>query len=285
MGLTSYNLTRVRPVVDESSLERSSGAQINWAAITADADGAKRVKAGAVVSRTAAGKLQPRSYTQSITSIAALNGTATAVKVGHGYSVGERVTIAGATPAWLNGSFVVATVPDADTFTFAVSAPADLIQVTLTDAGDLVGRTAHGLPNGAAVQFQSIQSTTGIAVDTTYYVISTAADTFQVSATAGGSALTLTTNGTAVLKRVGWAASGTLTAARSASEILETDATDANNAEAYSGYSTLVGGVLWENLLPDATGTPKVVPAQYKSELVSAGCTFKFRTYADTRAS
>jgi hypothetical protein len=32
-------------------------------------------------------------------------------------------------------------------------------------------------------------------------------------------------------------------------------------------------------------GTPKVLPTQYKTELVNAGCTFKFRQYADTRAS
>jgi hypothetical protein len=45
-----------------------------------------------------------------------------------------------------------------------------------------------------------------------------------------------------------------------------------------------IGG-LYENLLPDATGTPKVLPAQYKTELTAAGCTFKFHQYADSRAS
>ena len=43
MALTSYDLSRARPVVDESSLERSPGAQIDWADITAGADGVKRV--------------------------------------------------------------------------------------------------------------------------------------------------------------------------------------------------------------------------------------------------
>ena len=46
MPLTSYPLSRARAIVDESSLERNNGAQIDWPSITADADGAKRVKAG-----------------------------------------------------------------------------------------------------------------------------------------------------------------------------------------------------------------------------------------------
>ena len=69
MGLTSYNLTRVRPVVDESALERTSGAQINWAAITADSDGAKRVKAGTVVSRRSDGLVEPRAVSKTLTSV------------------------------------------------------------------------------------------------------------------------------------------------------------------------------------------------------------------------
>jgi TP901-1 family phage major tail protein len=72
--------------------------------------------------------------------------------------------------------------------------------VTFTDAGDLVGLTAHGLLAGQAVQFSVITTTTGIVVDTTYYVINPNANDFQVSATVGGSALTLTTNGTGTLK-------------------------------------------------------------------------------------
>ena len=67
--------------------------------------------------------------------------------------------------------------------------------VTFTDAGDLVNRTAHGLSNGRKISFSSITSTTGIVVNTPYYVINAAANTFQVSLTLGGSAIALTTNG------------------------------------------------------------------------------------------
>lgn len=68
--------------------------------------------------------------------------------------------------------------------------------VTFTDAGDLVGATAHGLINGDTVSFSVITDTTGIVIDTVYYVVSATADTFQVALTAGGSAIVLTTNGT-----------------------------------------------------------------------------------------
>jgi surface protein len=71
--------------------------------------------------------------------------------------------------------------------------------VTFTDAGDLVNWTAHGLQNGTAVSFSSITSTTGISINTIYYVVNKAADNFQVSSTVGGSALALTTNGSGLL--------------------------------------------------------------------------------------
>jgi len=68
--------------------------------------------------------------------------------------------------------------------------------VTFTDAGDTVTLNSHGLVEGDAVAFTSITSTTGIAVDTVYYVGGTiTANTFQLSATKGGAALTLTTDG------------------------------------------------------------------------------------------
>lgn len=206
MSLTSYSLTRVRPVLDESSLERTTGVQIDWASITADADGAKRVKAGAVMSRMASGKVQPRSYALTLTSVVVASNVATATKASHGFSVGEQLYISGGSLAYANGLITIASVPTANTFTY----------------------------------------------------------------TATGSDATAT---------------GTIVASRVATEILDTDATDINSGESYSGYGSLVGGVLYANLLPDATGTPKVLPAQYVTELKNAGCTFKFGQYADSRAS
>ena len=71
--------------------------------------------------------------------------------------------------------------------------------VTLTDAGDLVERTAHGYSNGMRVQFYRIVTTTGLTEAQSYFVVNATANNFQVAATEGGAALALTTNGSASL--------------------------------------------------------------------------------------
>jgi len=73
------------------------------------------------------------------------------------------------------------------------------VAVTFADTGDLVTYTAHPFSDGFAIRFSSIATTTGITAFTTYYVINSATNTFQVAATLGGSALPLTTDGTGVI--------------------------------------------------------------------------------------
>jgi len=72
---------------------------------------------------------------------------------------------------------------------------ASAVAVTFTDSGDTVNRTAHGFQNGQKIAFSAITSTTGISTYTTYYVVNTTADTFQVASSIGGSALALATDG------------------------------------------------------------------------------------------
>ncbi len=56
-------------------------------------------------------------------------------------------------------------------------------------------------------------------------------------------------------------------------------------AESLSGYGIFNGGNVYENLLPDSTGTPKVLPTAIKTALNTAGrTTFRFETYGDNRA-
>ena len=71
--------------------------------------------------------------------------------------------------------------------------------VTFTDSGDLVNRASHGLGNGTAITFNSITDTTGISVDTTYYVKSATTNTFKLALTSGGTTIALSTNGTGKL--------------------------------------------------------------------------------------
>lgn len=75
--------------------------------------------------------------------------------------------------------------------------------VTFTGAGDLVNLTAHGYINGDLVSFATIVTTTGIVINTNYYVVGATANTFQVSLTSGGSAINLVTNGTGTIYRAG----------------------------------------------------------------------------------
>jgi hypothetical protein len=56
---------------------------------------------------------------------------------------------------------------------------------------------AHGLANGTKVRVWSVGLAlpTGVSAYTTYYIVGTATDTFQLSATSGGSAIDITGNG------------------------------------------------------------------------------------------
>lgn len=80
-------------------------------------------------------------------------------------------------------------------------------EVTAASATDTITFTAHGLSNGDQIVFTSVDVATNIRVDRTYFVVSSAANTFKVSATAGGSALTL---GTAAPKYVRASGSGSV---------------------------------------------------------------------------
>jgi hypothetical protein len=69
-----------------------------------------------------------------------------------------------------------------------------------------------------------------------------------------------------------------------ATGILETDAVENNPVAALSGYGVIIGGVIYEALLPDATGTPRQLPAAFKTELDAAETTgFAWMVYSDAR--
>jgi hypothetical protein len=209
MGRTTYSPIRPAFVVDPQSLARNSGRQIDWTKVPAsykNTAGVKVLDAGTVLGVTVDGPAVPRAAAQTLTSVVVASNVATATLNGHGYKVGDKLTIAGASLAYANGQIVVASVADANTFTYAAT--------------------------GA--------------------------------------------NATAT---------GTITAAYSAQCILETVAVEDSASDSKSGYGCLIGGVLFENRLPDASGTPKVLPSAFKSELNAAGLGFAFEQFADSRAS
>jgi hypothetical protein len=97
---------------------------------------------------------------------------------------GDIQNVNSATTAYHQYDFADADIPD------STRAP-----VTFTASTDLVTRTAHGYTNGMILRFSEITSTTGISTNTNYYVVNATADTFQLSLTAGGSAIDLVTDG------------------------------------------------------------------------------------------
>lgn len=70
---------------------------------------------------TAAASGTPVNLTTiTLTSLTSVDGIATATFAGHGFLVGDKVTIAGATPTDYNRTVEILTVPSTSTFTFAV---------------------------------------------------------------------------------------------------------------------------------------------------------------------
>lgn len=80
-------------------------------------------------------------------------------------------------------------------------------------------------------------------------------------------------------------------AARPGSEtaigLLATDAAEGDTSAAMSGHGVLIGGVIYENLLPEASGSPATIDATHKTELqaTGVGTGFSFQQYSDDRES
>lgn len=92
--------------------------------------------------------------------------------------------------------------PDAETDTSGWVTYGDSFGVAFTDVGDIVTDSGNGLTTGQVVCFSSITSTTGISINTAYYVIYVSSNTYQLASSLAnalaGTALALTTNGIGV---------------------------------------------------------------------------------------
>ena len=146
-------------------------------------------------------KLSESALTTIIGNIGVASGTPTLTITGN-YGAVTPVSLSGTTTA---GSTTVTMASTTGITTgmqvTGTGTPSTTgIAVTFTDAGDTVNLTAHGLSDGDEVAFSAITTTTGIVINTIYFVVGSTANTFQVAATAGGAALPLTTDGSGTLK-------------------------------------------------------------------------------------
>jgi hypothetical protein len=83
--------------------------------------------------------------------------------------------------------------------TFSITTPGSISGVTLsgiTFSTTTLTKTGHGLVLNQPLAFSNIGSATGIATGTTYYVVSTAADTFSIATALSGTAISVGGTGT-----------------------------------------------------------------------------------------
>lgn len=79
---------------------------------------------------------------------------------------------------------------------YAEAALSEYLACSFTAVGGTVNLTAHGFVNGDEVTFSSISTSIGIAINTNYYVVNAAANTFRLALTPGGTPINFIANGT-----------------------------------------------------------------------------------------
>ena len=97
------------------------------------------------------------------------------------------------------GGAVLTLTTSASTARAVMSLSTSIGSVGFVDSTNRVTLNAHGLTNGSAIYFSSIASTTGISINTVYYVIASTTNDFQLAATVGGGVIDLVADGTGVL--------------------------------------------------------------------------------------
>jgi hypothetical protein len=120
---------------------------------------------------------------KTITAHTWLGGVATVTSAAHGFLVGDVVTIAGVTPAGYNGVYEVASVPTANTFTYAlaINPGASTVQGTAR-----LGTNVTGMVTGAKV---IISGAGASGADLIANVVSIAAQNVTIDVSAGTTAV------------------------------------------------------------------------------------------------
>ncbi len=116
--------------------------------------------------------------------------TATATLPSHGFTAGQQVTIAGASPSQFNGTFTITQVPSADTFQYFISPAAGAATGTITASAASTTATAttsvaHGFANGSAVTISGANPAGYNGTFTITSVPSTTSFTYTVSSALG----------------------------------------------------------------------------------------------------
>jgi surface protein len=127
------------------------------------------------------------NVTSKTISIGGNWGADTPINKSCGTTIGSKTITLANTSSLAVGMYVSGT---------GISTP---VAVTLQTGDNTITLNNHGLVNGKLVYLQTLVTTTGLSLKTPYYVVNSTTNTFQVSLTLGGSALTLTNDGTGTI--------------------------------------------------------------------------------------
>lgn len=179
-----------------------------------------------------------------------------------------------------NGSSVV--MESETGFTEDTGTKAYIAQSVTADAStDKLTLTSHGLADGDRVKFGGTAVPGGLTAGLWYYVVSAATNDFKVASTAGGSALNLTSNGTAVTldstapygtDEINALANGNITAS-----------SEQSTYEGYRVKSTYAAGWRFSSTPGNPTPTVDLVSPQVDLDVGGVGYALKaWRFTADT---
>ena len=292
MGRTYQTGSRVSFAVDQESLVRNSGRQVDWDYVTAiyretsktiqlngaAAAGATsltvdalpiKVQAGAILNF---GSLAPVTVTLNDASVTAGDTSITVTALSGPIPAGTYLDFSGGTNAQIV-RVNTAAIAGATTLTIY---PID---------GTIANGTTALFPGGtlqARVTANAAAGATTLTVDELQFAIAddataVLAGTDDLSIPAGTCMAELSSG--KVIPRV-------LATSETAIGFLATNASQNDHSAALSGYGIIIGGALYENLLPDANGGA-TISATYKTELQTAGVGtgFAFVAYADNSGS
>lgn len=293
MGRTSYTNSAPAFAVDPHSLVRNGGRQVDWnyigdvyrstaATVTAGATAAAGATSLTVVALPvpiqAGTILNFGTYAPVTVTVndADVNATETAITV---------AALSGPIPA---GTILQFSGAGAGFAKLTATADAGATSLTVEALPEDIDNAATALFPGGTIQARvtanAAAGATSLTVDELQFAIAE-----DATATLGGIGAHRIPAGTVVAAL----SSGKVVprSIRPGSEtaigLLETDAVEGDRAAALTGYGVVIGGAVYENLLPDATGDPAVLPSAYKTELQTAGVGtgFAFMQYSDDSGS
>ncbi len=147
------------------------------------------------------------------------------------------------------------------------------------------------IPKGTLLNWTGADKVAVVSADVAAGATSIPVEALDAAVTAGDTAVVPGT-GPKMLKAgtaVGDAASTTgklrprVASSNVAIGLLATNAIENDRSAAQTGYGVIIGGAVYEALLPDAAGSPRVLASGIKTELNAAGTGFAFVLYADDR--